>query len=262
MAHDGTATNDNAVMELEVIGFDLASCLVAQQQGADRIELCANPHEGGTTPSYGMIASARECTSIQLFPIIRPRGGDFLYSETEFDAMIADVEQCRHLGCDGVVIGMLSPDGTVDTERCAALIEQAGPMQVTFHRAFDRVRDPRASLEAIIELGCTRILTSGLHPNVDAGKEILRTLVDAAGDRITIMPGSGVRADNIVGLAEFTGARAFHSSARSLRASAMKYVNPAMDEDLSCVCIDPGEVADMRRLLEEYAADQQRKGSL
>ena len=237
-------------MELEVIGFDLVSCSAAQQHGANRIELCANPQEGGTTPSYGMIEVARKHTSIELFPIIRPRGGDFLYSELEFRSMIADIRQCRQLGCDGVVIGMLRKDGSVDTERCAELIGNAGPMQVTFHRAFDRVRDPMAALEDIIELGCARILTSGQHPNVDLGREMLRTLVETAGDRITIMPGSGVRSSNVAELAKFTGARAFHSSARSTHPSAMEYTNPAMAERLESVSIDPDEVIELRRILD------------
>lgn len=243
-------------MELEVIGFDLVSCLTAESQGADRIELCANPHEGGTTPSYGMIAVAKENTSIQLFPIIRPRGGDFLFSQLEFQSMIADVEQCEQLGCDGVVIGMLVEDGRVDVDRCAELIRYAGAMQVTFHRAFDRVKDPMRSLEEIIDLGCTRILTSGLHPNVELGQEMLRALVDAAGNRITIMPGSGVRSNNILELAKFTGAKAFHSSARSARASSMEYTNPDMDETLDSVSIDASEVAELRRILDTYAQGQ------
>lgn len=245
-------------MELEVIGFDLASCLIAQQQGADRIELCANPHEGGTTPSYGMIATARTCTTIELFPIIRPRGGDFLYSAIEFDAMIADVTQCAQLGCDGVVIGMLRNDGSVDVDRCAELIRHAGSMQVTFHRAFDRASDPLRALEDVIELGCSRILTSGLRPNVDLGRDMLRTLVHAAGARIAIMPGSGVRSNNVLELARFTGAGAFHSSARSTRPSAMEYTSPAMAEVLDSVSIDSHEVAELRRLLDAYAAEVRR----
>jgi len=243
-------------MELEVIGFDLASCLIAQSHGANRIELCANPQEGGTTPSYGMIAIAREHTSIQLFPIIRPRGGDFLFTDLEFQAMLADVEQCGLLGCDGVVIGMLSKDGDVDVERCSELIRRAGSMQVTFHRAFDRVKDPMRSLEDIIDLGCARVLTSGLRPNVDLGKDMLRTLVDAAGDRITIMPGSGVRATNVLELAQSTGATAFHSSARATQPSAMDYTNPAMAEELNSVSIDPDEVLELRRILDAYAKGQ------
>ena len=240
-------------MELEVIGFDLASCLAAERCGADRIELCANPQEGGTTPSYGMIDIARKNTSIQLFPIIRPRGGDFLYTELEFRSMIADVQRCAELGCDGVVIGMLRRDGSVDVERCAELIGHADSMQVTFHRAFDRVSDPVTALEDIAGLGCTRILTSGLRPNVDLGREMLRTLVQQAGNRITIMPGSGVRSTNLRELAMFTGARAFHSSARSVLRSAMEYVNPDMAEDLEQISIDPDEVTALRRILDSLS---------
>lgn len=243
-------------MELEVIGFDLASCLIAETHGANRIELCANPHEGGTTPSYGLITVARQNTSIQLFPIIRPRGGDFLFSGLEFQSMITDIQQCEQLGCDGVVIGMLTEDGNVDVDRCAELIQHAGAMQVTFHRAFDRVKDPMKALEQIIELGCMRILTSGLRPNVDLGREMLRTLVDAAGDRITIMPGSGVRSNNVLELARFTGATAFHSSARSSHPTTMKYINSSMDEDLASVSIDAEEVSELRRLLDLYAEGQ------
>lgn len=243
-------------MELEVIGFDLASCLIAETHGANRIELCANPHEGGTTPSYGMIRVARQNTSIQLFPIIRPRGGDFLFSRLDFQSMITDIQQCEQLGCDGVVIGMLTEDGIVDVDRCAELIQHAGAMQVTFHRAFDRVKDPMKALEQIIELGCRRILTSGQRPNVDLGREMLRTLVDAAGDRITIMPGSGVRSNNVLELARFTGANAFHSSARSSHPTTMKYINSSMDEDLASVSIDAEEVSELRRLLDLYAEGQ------
>ena len=243
-------------MELEVIGFDLASCLIAQTHGANRIELCANPEEGGTTPSYGMIAVARRNTTIELCPIIRPRGGDFLFTDLEFQAMLADVEQCGLLGCDGVVIGMLSKDGHVDVERCAELISRAGSMKVTFHRAFDRVKDPMRSLEEIIDLGCARILTSGLRPNVDTGMDMLRTLVGAAGDKITIMPGSGVRSTNVLALAKFTGARAFHSSARAMQPSSMDYINPSMAEVLNSISIDPDEVRELRRILDTYAQSQ------
>ena len=243
-------------MELEVIGFDLASCAIAQTHGANRIELCANPGDGGTTPSYGMIAVARANTAIELCPIIRPRGGDFLFTELEFQAMLADIEQCGLLGCDGVVIGMLSIDGHVDVDRCSELIRCAGSMKVTFHRAFDRVKDPMRSLEEIIELGCARILTSGLRPNVDMGKDMLRTLVDAAGDRITIMPGSGVRSTNVLELAKFTGAKAFHSSARTSHPSSMDYINPAMAEELKSISIDPDEVLELRRILDTYTERQ------
>ena len=243
-------------MELEVIGFDLASCLIAETYGANRIELCANPHEGGTTPSYGMISVARRQTSIQLFPIIRPRGGDFFFSDAEFQSMITDIQQCEQLGCDGVVIGMLTKDGCVDINRCSELIQNAGAMQVTFHRAFDRVKDPLQSLEEIIDLGCARILTSGQRPNVDLGSEMLRTLVEVAGNRIMIMPGSGVRSTNILELVKFTGAKAFHSSARSSHPSSMDYINPAMDEELVSIGVDANEVRALRRILDACEKDQ------
>lgn len=240
-------------MELEVIGFDLASCLIAEQNGANRIELCANPHEGGTTPSYGMISLARKKTTIQLFPIIRPRGGDFLYSDDEFQSMIEDIKQCKLLGCDGVVIGMLHKNGDVDIDRCAELINHADHMEVTFHRAFDRVRDPFKSLEEIISLGCKRILTSGLHPNVDQGIDMLKSLVDAANNRISIMPGSGVRSKNIQQLANYTGAISFHSSARKTIPSSMDYTNVQMNEDLISVGIDADEVAMLRNILDQIS---------
>ncbi|MFN5421722.1 MAG: copper homeostasis protein CutC [bacterium] len=238
--------------ELEVISFDLLSCKVAQEHGADRIELCANPHEGGTTPSYGMIKAARNITSIQLFPIIRPRGGDFLYTEDEFFAMQEDIKVCREIGCDGVVIGMLNADGTIDMKRCADLKKAAGGMQVTFHRAFDRVNDPFAALEQIIDLGCHRILTSGLKPTATEGVDLLRKLVEQAKGRIKIMPGSGVRSDNIQTLAEKTGARAFHSSARHNVPSSMQFLNRGMNEDLEQVSLNGNEVRAIRENLNEY----------
>ena len=243
------------MFELEVIGFDLASCIIAEQKGANRIELCANPFEGGTTPSYGMISIARKNTSIQLFPIIRPRGGDFFYTNEEHQSMIEDIEQCKNLGCDGVVIGMLLKNGEIDKDRCAELIHHAGSMEVTFHRAFDRVRDPFVALEDVISLGCKRILTSGLHPNVDLGKDTLKQLVQAAGHRIRIMAGSGVRSTNIIDLAKYTGATSFHSSARMSYATQMDHRNHEMNEDLHSIGIDPVEVEKLRQLLDTYSKD-------
>src|SRR6187397_3166229 len=183
--------------QLEVIAFNIASCLIAEKAGAHRIELCDNSGEGGTTPSYGLIKLAREKTSLQLYPIIRPRGGDFLYTDEEFTVMMNDVKLCRDLGCDGVVIGLLNEDGTIDTERTKRLIEAAYPLGVTFHRAFDRVYDHRKALEDVIRCGCERILTSGLQPTVTDGVETLKALVDQADERIIIMPGSGIRSTNL-----------------------------------------------------------------
>lgn len=190
------------------------------------MELCAAIPEGGTTPSYGDIALARELLQIKLHVIIRPRGGDFLYSPLEHRIMLKDIENAHRLGADGVVIGCLTPEGEVDMARNRELMNAAAGMSVTFHRAFDMCRDPYDSLERIIELGCDRLLTSGQQPRAEDGIELLQELVGKAGDRIIIMPGSGVNANNIAKLAKETGAREFHLSARESVESGMIYRNP------------------------------------
>jgi copper homeostasis protein len=229
--------------KLEVIAFSIESCSLIQQAGASRIELCDNPGEGGTTPSYGFIKQARKLASIELYTMIRPRGGDFFYSNDEFESMKEDIKHCKQLGCDGVVFGLLNADGTVDKERTATLVELAYPMGVTFHRAFDRTLDAFEALETVIAIGCERILTSGLTPNVNAGKDLLKQLVTAADERIIIMPGSGVRHNNLPELAQYTGAVEFHTSARTTIKSGMNYINQQMNEDLSSVNVDAAEVA-------------------
>ena len=236
--------------KLEVIGFTIESCLIAQAAGAHRIELCDNPSEGGTTPSYGFIKAAREKLTIELYPIIRPRGGDFLYSETEFEIMKADVQLCKDLDCNGVVIGILLPNGTVDKERCKQLVDIAYPMGVTFHRAFDRTIDPFKALEDIIAIGCERILTSGQNPSVNEGMPLLIELVEQAKERIIIMPGSGVRADNIVALAKKTNAVEFHTSARIYKNSKMEFIKESMNEQLISVATDSNEIKSILELLE------------
>jgi copper homeostasis protein len=235
--------------KLEVIGFNIASCIVAQQNGADRIELCHNPADGGTTPSFGFIAAARNALQVDLYPIIRPRGGDFLYSNSEFEIMRADLVKCRELGCDGVVIGMLNPDGSVDKKRSAILVELAFPMGVTFHRAFDRVADPFVAMEDIIDIGCERILTSGLRPTAIEGIALLKELVKEADERIIIMPGSGIRSSTIEEIARDSGACEFHTSARIDTRGGMTYVNPQMREELTDVQCDGDEVRRIAELL-------------
>ena len=245
---------------LEVIGFNIESCVIAQASGAHRIELCDNPGEGGTTASYGFIKAAREKLHIDLFPIIRPRGGDFFYTDAEFDIMKADVTLCKDMGCDGVVIGILHADGTVDKKRCSKLIELAYPLGVTFHRAFDRVRKPlltspngrnlnaenscffSEALEDVIDIGCERILTSGFKPTAMEGVENLKSLIKQADERIIIMPGSGVRSDNIIELAEKTGAVEFHTSARINIDSKMSFISETMNEQLKSISVDAAEV--------------------
>lgn len=237
---------------LEVIAFTHESARIAQRTGAHRIELCDNPGEGGTTPGYGLIKKVREDVSIQVYPIVRPRGGDFLYSPAEYEIMKRDIEMAKQLLCDGVVIGMLTTEGEVDKERMKWLVELAYPMGVTFHRAFDRVKDPYQSLEDIIELGCERILTSGRKPTALEGAFLLKQLAEQANDRIIIMPGSGLRSDNILEIAKQTGATEFHSSARAEKPSAMQYLNPDMQENLNETILNEAEVLKILQLLKEY----------
>jgi copper homeostasis protein len=209
---------------LEIAANSLASALVAQEAGADRIELCASLGEGGLTPSYASIALARDRLRIPMYVLIRPRPGDFLYGELESETMLADVESCVRLGCDGVVIGALDAYGNVDMAQCRRLIASAGALGVTFHRAFDMTREPLRALEQIIALGCERVLTSGQCSTASLGKTLIRSLVDQAAQRIVVMPGAGVSADDIVPLRMHTGAHEFHASAKRLLASGMHYV--------------------------------------
>ena len=211
--------------KFEICANSVASCIAAQDGGADRVELCAGIPEGGTTPSVGMIRCARESISIGLNVIIRPRGGDFLYSESEIREMVYDIKAAKELGVDGLVFGCLCPDGSVDMENMRLLMEAAGDTPVTFHRAFDHTSDPLKALEDIIELGCARILTSGCRPTAAEGAPLLAQLVEKAGDRIIIMPGCGVNEGNIAETARLSGAREFHFSAREPVESGMTFRN-------------------------------------
>lgn len=212
---------------IEICANSAESALRAQEGGAYRVELCAGIPEGGTTPSYGEIVAARKgLTTTKLHVIIRPRGGDFLYSKSELEIMLHDVKLCREIGVDGVVFGCLTADGEVDVEAMRPLMEAAGNMNVTFHRAFDMCKDPMRALEQIIGLGCTRILTSGQEPTAEAGIPLLKELVARGGQRIIIMPGCGVRPANIRRIADETGAREFHFSGRKRVESGMIYRNP------------------------------------
>ena len=190
------------------------------------MELCAGIPEGGTTPSYGMIRNARESISIALNVIIRPRGGDFLYSENEIQEMLYDIQVAKELGADGLVFGCLNPDGSVDMSAMSRLMKAAGDTPVTFHRAFDHTNYPFKALEDIISLGCARILTSGCRPTALEGVDLLAQLVEKAGDRIIIMPGCGVKENNIADIARLSGAREFHFSARESVESGMVFRNP------------------------------------
>ena len=200
------------MVKLEVCANGVNSALVAQEGGAYRVELCDNLQEGGTTPSHGQIALARKLLNIKLYPIIRPRGGDFVYSDPEFEIMKMDIQHCKALGCDGLVFGMLTADGKVDVERCKALLEAAYPLPATFHRAFDDSADLFEALEVLISLGFERVLTSGGAPTAMEGIDVLKSLVEVASNRIEIMPGAGVTKDNVALLVKMTSAKSVHGS--------------------------------------------------
>jgi len=237
---------------IEIATSDFLTTKSAVEGGADRIELCANLAEGGTTPSYAHIKKCREAFDIALFPIIRPRRGDFLYTKDEFEIMKNDIKLCKELGCEGIVIGLLNMDGTIDMTRTSELIELAYPLEVTFHRAFDRCMDPFAALEELIEIGCQRILTSGQKPTVSEGVDLIAELNKKADDRIIILPGSGVRKDNIKMLAEKTGCIEFHSSLRGKAKSPMQFIHPAFADSAESYSnneISPDEVRALRNAL-------------
>lgn len=212
-------------MLIEVCAFSFESCLTAQGAGADRIELCGGLAEGGTTPSAGLIRMARQHVTIPLYVMIRPRGGDFLYSETELAVMRADLETAKTLGADGLVLGVLRADGTVDEQTTQQLVDLAYPLPVTFHRAFDMTRDPLEALEAVIRTGAKRVLTSGQQPTAEAGLPVLRQLVRQAARRIEIMAGAGVSAHNAEWFKN-AGLDALHLSGKTTMPSRMQYRQP------------------------------------
>jgi copper homeostasis protein len=219
--------NSKKPVSLEVCANSVASAIAAQEGSAIRVELCDNLHEGGTTPSYGQIALARKLLKIKLYVLIRPRGGDFLYSDTEFEIMKADIRYCIETGCDGVVIGILNANGTVDKQRSRELVKMAREkgLGVTFHRAIDMCADMQQAMEDIIGIGCERILTSGGKSTAIEGVSMIAHLVEQAKGRITIMPGAGVNESTVADVVNYTGATEVHSSARSDVKSKMEYRN-------------------------------------
>ena len=213
--------------KIEICANSVESAVKAQEGGAYRVELCAGIPEGGTTPSFGDIRMARQLLKeTKLHVIIRPRGGDFLYTALELEIMLHDIKVAKQLGADGVVFGCLTAEGDIDMPAMRKLMNAVGDMNVTFHRAFDMCRNPKEALEQIIELGCSRILTSGQETNAVKGIPLLKDLISQADGRIIIMPGCGVNPNNILQIAEGTGATEFHFSGRSTYESNMIYRNP------------------------------------
>lgn len=206
---------------IEICVDSVESAIEAQNAGADRVELCNDLPEGGTTPGFGTITASRNNLSIGLHVIIRPRGGDFLYSDLDYDIMRREIDNCGECGVDGIVLGILNPDGSIDVDRTARLIEFARPMSVTFHRAFDVCNDPYKGLEDVIATQADRLLTSGQKNKAQEGTGLIRELIEQAGKRIIIMPGSGIGTSNITDIAISTGAAEFHLTGRKVIESEM-----------------------------------------
>lgn len=244
-------------MICELVVYNIESALKAQEGGADRIELCDNPADGGTTPSLGTVEVVRPNVSLDVYVMIRPRGGDFCYSSYEFHAMKRDIFHFQKAGVDGFVFGILNPDGTLDKKRCKELIDKARPLRCTCHRAFDMTRDPFEALEDCIEVGFERILTAGQRPKAGEGAELIRQLIERAGSRIKIMPGSGVNEQTVKDIVAKTGAREIHFSATSERVSPMVFRNEAIaamgeqgSSEFLLRTVDPARVRRMRELAE------------
>ncbi|RUT30336.1 copper homeostasis protein CutC [Arsenicitalea aurantiaca] len=236
------------LVELCVEGVDGA--IAAEAGGADRVELCASLLEGGITPGIGVVARTLDRLSIPVHVIVRPRGGDFHYSEEEFAAMGEELRALARMGVPGAVIGCLLPEGVIDEDRMARLVEAAGPMSVTCHRAFDMTRDPEEAVEALIRVGVARVLTSGQRDSAAEGLPILRRTIAAAGDRLVVMVCGGLDETNIARIASETGAAEFHFSAPSTGPSAMVYRNPhvgmggtALSREYELTVTDPEAVA-------------------
>jgi copper homeostasis protein len=244
-------------MKIEVVVYNIESALRAQEGGADRIELCDNPGEGGTTPSYGTIEVVRANLGIDVYVMIRPRGGDFCYSSYEFHTMKRDIFQSQRLSVDGIVLGILTPEGRIDKKRCLELISKARPLKVTCHRAFDMARDPFEALEDCIEVGFDRILTAGQQAVASKGAELLTELIKKASGRISIMAGSGVNENTVEDIVAKSGATEIHFSATAFKDSLMTFKNQQIagmgsDEgsEFKLRTVDPQRIRNIRLLAE------------
>ncbi len=238
--------------QLEICAADLDSVEAAAHAGADRIELCSGLAEGGVTPSYGLIEASLKFPPLKVMVLIRPRGGDFVYSPGEVDVMVADIEACRRMGVPGVVFGALTPDGDIDMAACRRMADAAGDMEKTFHRAFDRCRDPFAALDDIAALGCTRILTSGQSPKADVGAALLRDIRAKANSLgIKILAGGGVTPANAGMLLTTGAADEVHASAKVKKPSAMRFVNTRMNEEMAHSTSSPEIIAQIINVISE-----------
>lgn len=238
---------------LEIAAFNLQAAQWAAAAGAHRIELCDNAHEGGTTASPGTLKAIRQEIQIPVFPIIRPRGGHFVYSQQEWDAMKWDLEYCQTLGFPGVVLGGLNSRGEVDYKNMKSLMRICQGMEVTFHRAFDRCLEAENAIECIIDLGCRRILSSGGFPTVHQGMHRLKGWIQKYQERITIMPGSGVNSQNIQQIHAMCGAKEYHTAARKLSPGNISFYNPVeMREEPVFTSVDEQEIQNLLQSLENF----------
>ena len=242
--------------KLEICCYSVESAIDAEKSGADRIELCDNYSEGGTTPSYAAIQYSVKKLKIPVNVIIRPRGGDFLYSDIEYEIIKQDVLAIKKLKANGIVIGFLTSAGEIDIEKTKEIVDLAKPMEVTFHRAFDMCKDLLKALEQLKKIGITRILTSGAKNTVLEGIDLLTKLVEKAGSEIIIMPGSGVNENNLSELIKKINALEYHSSAKTFENSKMNYFNKNISmggvdsvNEFSRIAVDPEKVKKMIEIL-------------
>ncbi|USD65773.1 copper homeostasis protein CutC [Vibrio sp. SCSIO 43136] len=210
--------------QIEVCIDNLESLPIAIAGGATRIELCSSLELGGLTPSFGLMRMAAKLSTIPVYAMIRPRQGDFLFSQADLEQMLFDIDAAKQAGLDGIVIGAMTPDGDIDTDLCQQLIERADGLGITFHRAIDQCRHPQQALEEIIQLGCERVLTSGLAASAELGMDQIAQFVTQANGRISIMAGAGVSAQNALNIAQTTQVDEIHLSAKSTRPSQMAYI--------------------------------------
>lgn len=250
------------MIELEICVDSVESAVAAELGGAQRAELCSALIEGGLTPSVGMIRAARARVNIGLFVMIRPRGGDFIYCDEELEAMRDDIATAKQCGADGVVFGLLTPDGKVDVERTRELVELARPMKVTFHRAFDMAQDMESALEDIIRAGADRVLTSGGEPTAQLGSTLMARLVRQSAGRIGIMVCGGIRSDNVQEIAHVTGASQFHAGLRTAvpspvihRKTELYMGEPGLDEFTRYAVLVP-DVRALRTAIDAVSQDR------
>jgi copper homeostasis protein len=221
--------NNTNLIQIEICAASLHSALQAQEGGAHRIELCAALELGGITPSFATLELVKQSLNIPTYILIRPRGGDFCYSESEMHCMLRDIEMCKSLGLAGVVCGALHPNGLIHLQQIERMLQAAEGMGFTFHRAFDRCKNPLDALVELTDLGVERILTSGQQSNALSGAPFIKTLVEKADNQLIIMPGAGVSPDNILAIKELTGAKEFHLSAKKAMQSPFFHENEMKD---------------------------------